>query len=79
MVMSSFDRHFTATQGLDGVNWKNGLLETRVMRSSLRTRLFQLVGARNAADAAAEHNDPSHLFLLKYSILEPSSRGLFAF
>ena len=41
MVMSFLVRHFTATQGLDGVNWKNGLLETRVMRSSLRIACFR--------------------------------------
>ena len=40
MVTSFLVRHFTATQGLDGVNWKNGLLETSVTRSSLRIACF---------------------------------------
>jgi hypothetical protein len=40
MVTSALERHFTATHGLEGVNWKNGLLETSVMRSSGRTASF---------------------------------------
>ena len=61
MVMSSLVRQLTATQGLEGTNWKlrgirnNGDL---VFGANL---LPHFVRARHAADACAENYDMCHV------------------